>query len=60
MNEIKIKLPISARELELKLHSYCDHHGWDVMVVEDSEEGGVDNKISLVAVTSNKASGSLK
>ena len=28
-----IDLPISARDLELRLHSFCDHNGWDYRVV---------------------------
>lgn len=32
-NEVlEIEFPVSARELETKLHAYCDHHGWDVEV----------------------------
>lgn len=30
---LSIDLPISAQELELRLHSFCDHHGWDYRVV---------------------------
>ena len=32
-NEVlEIEFPVSARELETKLHAYCDHHGWDFEV----------------------------
>lgn len=30
---LTIDLPISAQELELRLHSFCDHHGWHYKVI---------------------------
>ena len=43
-NEVlEVEFPVSARELETKLHAYCDHHGWDTIVLPAEDKKEVDD-----------------
>lgn len=42
MKMLVLEAPLTAMELELRLHNFCDHHGaWDAEVAIDAKLGAI-------------------